>query len=333
MTKKQAFLLGMCAGVGLLLLVGFAQFPQAGDATPADLRPAYRELYLDLLARAYAADSSLDLQMFLGENWTPELSRTTLQALLDKTPTSAEAARGRIARLATVLEVSLTNLPPTTAAVKPSFPTNTPAPVPHPQNKTSKGVALAELLLILLLALGIALVGFRFMRSSASTAPEHVHEYKRAVPPTSWEGESTLPMLQFTTTYTLGDDRYDPSRSIETPKGQFLGECGVGMVSASKQGQSRLAPAFEVWLFDKNDIQTKTHVLLSEYVEQDEEARRRLVKENPASLVKPGLIVSLQTATLQLRAKVLDVQYLAHDQRFHCYFERLAVEIAVWQTQ
>lgn len=323
MSKKQAFLWGVCAGIGLLLLVGFAQRPQTGDATPADLRPAYRELYMDLIARAYTADPSLDLQMLLGEGWTPELSRTTLQALLDKTPASAEEARGRITRLAKALEVSVTS-PQIASSSKPS---------------SSPFLSLGALLLILLLTLSLVWLGWivilqknRTSRKYASgTAPEHVREYKHVVAPTPWEGAATLPMLQFTTTYTLGDDRYDPSRSIETPKGQFLGECGVGMVSASKQGQSRLAPAFEVWLFDKNDIHTQTHVLLSEYVDQDEETRSRLVKGNPATLIKPGLVISLQTATLQLRAKVIDVQYLAHDQRSHCYFERLTVEIAVWQ--
>jgi len=328
MTKKQAFLLGVCVGIGLLLLVGFAQRPQTGDATPADLRPAYRELYMDLIARAYAADPSLDLQMLLGEDWTPELSQTTLQALLDKTPASAQEARGRITQLATALKVSVTS-PRTTSSSRPSS-------------------FFANLMLILFV-LSISLLVVIFVgkigtplkttlvalmtrkKYPAATAPEYVREYKHVVAPTPWEGESTLPMLQFTSTYTLGDDRYDPSRSIETPKGKFLGECGVGMVSASKQGQSRLAPAFEVWLFDKNDTRTQTHILLSEYAAHDEEIHPRLVKDHPSSLAEPGMIISLQTATLQLRAKVVDVQYLAHDQRYRCYFERLALEVAVWQ--
>ncbi|NLF51019.1 MAG: hypothetical protein GX577_07765, partial [Leptolinea sp.] len=37
------------------------------------------------------------------------------------------------------------------------------------------------------------------------------------------------PVVQFMTTYMLGDDLYDDSFSIDAPTGEFLGECGVGI--------------------------------------------------------------------------------------------------------
>ena len=63
------------------------------------------------------------------------------------------------------------------------------------------------------------------------------------------------PVVQFMTTYMLGDDLYDDSFSIDAPTGEFLGECGVGISETIGVGDPKKVTAFEVWLFDKNDIQ------------------------------------------------------------------------------
>jgi hypothetical protein len=41
------------------------------------------------------------------------------------------------------------------------------------------------------------------------------------------------------------------------------GECGVGISETIGVGDPKKVTAFEVWLFDKNDIQTVTKVLMS----------------------------------------------------------------------
>ncbi|MGD8621856.1 MAG: hypothetical protein PVH60_07890, partial [Anaerolineales bacterium] len=85
------------------------------------------------------------------------------------------------------------------------------------------------------------------------------------------------PLATFRTTYTLGDDLYDDSFSIESPAtGDFLGECGVGITHAMSVGEPKKVSAFEVWLFDKNDIQTVTKILLSKYAYSDEDTRGTL---------------------------------------------------------
>ncbi len=78
------------------------------------------------------------------------------------------------------------------------------------------------------------------------------------------------------TTYDLGHDTYDESFSIETPMGEFLGECGVGISETLGAGEPAKVTAFEVWLFDKSDIRTVTKVLMSPYAYNDSALRTRL---------------------------------------------------------
>ena len=56
---------------------------------------------------------------------------------------------------------------------------------------------------------------------------------------------------------------FDDSFSVDSPSGEFLGECGVGISETIGVGDPNKVSAFEVWLFDKNDIQKVTKVLMS----------------------------------------------------------------------
>jgi hypothetical protein len=47
------------------------------------------------------------------------------------------------------------------------------------------------------------------------------------------------PVSQYMSTYILGDDLYDDSFSIETPSGEFLGECGSGISETIGVGDPR----------------------------------------------------------------------------------------------
>jgi len=84
------------------------------------------------------------------------------------------------------------------------------------------------------------------------------------------------PVAQFMTTYVLGDDLYDDSFSIDAPDGSFLGECGIGISETIGVGDPKKVMAFEVWLFDKNDIRTVTKVLMSNHAFNDEALKSRL---------------------------------------------------------
>ncbi len=141
-------------------------------------------------------------------------------------------------------------------------------------------------------------------------------------------GES--PVSQFMTTYMQGDEQYDDSFSIDNPMGEFMGECGVGISDTIGVGDPKKVAAFEVWLFDKNDIQTVTKVLMSEHTFSDPASQQRLMSKGEPILAEPGKRILLETATLQLEARIVDMNYGQGPLPPNSYFDRLTLELAVW---
>jgi hypothetical protein len=137
-------------------------------------------------------------------------------------------------------------------------------------------------------------------------------------------------MVQFMATYKLGDDLFDDSFSIDSPAGEFLGECGVGISEIIGVGEPKKVTAFEVWLFDKNDIQTVTKVLMSAHAFLDETIRQRLESKGDPVLAEPGSEVLLETQTLRLVARVVDMAYGDGALPEQSFLERLLLELAVW---
>jgi hypothetical protein len=141
------------------------------------------------------------------------------------------------------------------------------------------------------------------------------------------------PLATFRTTYALGDDIYDDSFSIESASGDFLGECGVGIGEVIGLDEPKKVSAFEVWLFDKNDIQTVTKVLMSKYAFNDEEARTRLAAKGDPVMAESGGVVTLETASLRVDVRVVDINYGEGPLPPESFFDRLTVELQAWQTE
>jgi hypothetical protein len=137
-------------------------------------------------------------------------------------------------------------------------------------------------------------------------------------------------IAQFMTTYMIGDDLYDDSFSIDSPSGEFLGECGVGISDTIGVGDPKKVTAFEVWLFDKNDIQTVTKVLMSQHAYNDPTISQRLASKGEPILLTAGQSVWLETATLKLEARAVDMNYGQGALPNGSYFERMTLELAVW---
>jgi hypothetical protein len=155
--------------------------------------------------------------------------------------------------------------------------------------------------------------------------------YKCTVEPTAWEGEDDLPMMQTTTRYFLGDERFDPSFRIATETDSFLGEYGVGIIPAAAEGEKM--PAFEVWLFDKRDPEnTDSQLLVSEYAFHDQAMQAALINVGPMTLAGLGQTLKLQTATLRVRARVLEMAYVISEKFEDRFFKELTVELAAWYT-
>jgi hypothetical protein len=137
-------------------------------------------------------------------------------------------------------------------------------------------------------------------------------------------------LATFRTIYNLGEDKYDDSFSIESPTGDFLGECGVGIGDLIGVGDPNKVSAFEVWLFDKNDIQTVTKVLMSNYSYHDDETRTRLSAKGDPVVAEAGGVISLQTASLEVEARIVDMIYGESALPSQSFFERLTIELRAW---
>jgi hypothetical protein len=163
------------------------------------------------------------------------------------------------------------------------------------------------------------------------TAAVQGAEISRQVEKTDFQSLGLAPPItQTMTTYVLGDDLYDESFSIDTGGGEFLGEYGVGVSETIGVGEPKKVAALEIWLFDKNDIKTATKVLMSEHAFNDPNIRARLEPKGELVVVKPQEQILLETATLQLLATVVDMDYGTGAMPPKSYFERITLELAVW---
>jgi hypothetical protein len=166
--------------------------------------------------------------------------------------------------------------------------------------------------------------------------PTYDYEYEFEQPDVEARMVQTLgsaePIATFRSTYSIGDDLYDDSFSIESPTGDFLGECGVGIGDIIGVGEPKKVSAFEVWLFDKNDIQTVTKVLMGSYAYQDIETRDRLSAKGDPILAENGGLLELETESLRLEARIVDITFGEGALPSGSYFERMAIELTVWKV-
>ncbi len=156
---------------------------------------------------------------------------------------------------------------------------------------------------------------------------------EQALQPFEAEAAGDDSLATFRTIYALGDDDYDDSFSIESPTGDFLGECGVGIGDLIGAGEPNKVSAFEVWLFDKNDIQTVTKVVMSNYAHNDAETRNRLSAKGDPIVAESGSVISLQTASLEVEARIVDMTYGESALPSQSFFERLTIELRAWSRE
>ncbi|MGD1997228.1 MAG: hypothetical protein PVH62_10700 [Anaerolineae bacterium] len=311
---QVALALGVALGLLVGLLVGWALWPTSYyNATPSMLRQDFQEDYLAWVAEEFAVNGNLQqveaqlgVEFWKGDTLSEALNElaqrrggeeaTNLMALaqaLEQEPTSAEPAPSRLRRPALLI--------------------------------CGLGLAAAALAALAYLGLHRLSAGRAERREVSERAVA-----SRQVEPVDWEEEPAPPIAQFVTSYTLGDDFYDPSFSIENEEGDFMGECGVGISETMGVGEPSKVTALEVWLFDKNDIRTVTKVLMSEYAYQDEALRTKLASKGDLVLVEPGAEIILETATLVLRARLLGLEYGEGRLPPQSFFKRLETELGAW---
>jgi len=313
---------GLLLGLVLGLIYAWAINPVEWTDAPIDmLRPELQDEYMRMAIDSYSVNQDVALAQTrynaVGEN--KELILAQIQANPGSQPPQS------IQAYATAVQA-----PPVAA------PATTPQPGGAPEEGEGSpwGWIIA---LFCLAALGVAGVLFYLFywrnRSKTSTPPASTSYQVPARPAAVSEYAETgeePPMVQFMATYKLGDDLFDDSFSIDSPAGEFLGECGVGISETIGVGEPKKVTAFEVWLFDKNDIQTVTKVLMSAHAFLDEATRQRLESKGDPVLAEPGSEIILETQTLRLVARVVDMAYGDGALPEQSFLERLLLELAVW---
>ncbi len=327
----QPVLIG--AGVGLVvgLIIGlffaWVVWPvQWTDQPVYQLRPDLQMDYLVMTIQSF--EQTGDVQV-ASRRWQ-ELGPNKM-ALLEQLQAQPPATLGQdaIGRFAAAV-----NAGPLTGV--PTPPLGATAEVPGTTTAAGSGALTWVVVVMCLLTLGIGallvyLFYFRNRRPAiaanraAAPAAGRTSEQAAAYP----EGQEP-PIVQYLTTYNTGNDLYDDSFSIDSPSGEFLGECGVGISETIGVGDPKKVTAFEVWLFDKNDIQTVTKVLMSQHAFNDNSISQRLASKGEPVLAEPGKRILLETATLQLEARVVNMNYGQGALPANSFFEQMTLELAVW---
>jgi hypothetical protein len=323
-----------------LIILGWWLFPvQWVDGTPQNLRPDLQMDYLRMSIQSFAADGNIPAAQQHWKDLGSQKAASDLLAELQTTNNSLPENQVTAFMVAVGVAAPIgTSVSPATTPVA-TNPAGTLAPTATiATGKPTSSLLIPLLLLcVLLIVIGLALAYIFLIRGrtpsskSPATPIMQAQELTRQAEKTNYASKGQeAPVAQFMTTYMAGDDLYDDSFSIDSPSGEFLGECGVGISETVGVGEPKKVAAFEVWLFDKNDIQTVTKVLMSPHAFDDPAIHQRLESKGEPVLTEPGKHILLETATLQLEARVVDMNYGQGAMPTNSYFDRLTLELAVW---
>ncbi|NJD60176.1 MAG: hypothetical protein FIA98_12345, partial [Anaerolineae bacterium] len=265
-------ILGLVVGlfVGLVVLGWWLWPVQWYDAAPSNMHPGYQDWWMRMSIISYGAT---------GDAATAKAEYDALGEFGPTVLAAVQSSPGNIDPNLIVQYGAAVSAPaqlPAQTTAPGVIPTTTapgvaPTAAGTPTGKSNLGTLLIVFCVITLLV-GAALVAYLVLQNrkkNAPTAPSMETISSEEVAPTEWTNypatSEQAPMVQFMASYKAGDDLFDDSFSIDSPSGEFLGECGVGISETIGVGVPKKVTAFEVWLFDKNDIQTVTKVLMSDH--------------------------------------------------------------------
>jgi hypothetical protein len=311
-----AFAVGLIIG---LVVLGWWLWPvQWYDAAPANLHAGFQEWWMRMAVEAYQVDKD------------PLIAKERYDALGEFGPTALGAVKADPQLLdpnaVAAFEAAASTVPVAAATAAPE----------GEGGGGSNLLTLLGIMCVVTLLLGAALLAFYLLqnrrKSLVPTPAEQAATAAREAEMTDYAamGEDA-PMAQFMASYRVGDDLFDDSFSIDSPNGEFMGECGVGISETIGVGDPKKVTAFEVWLFDKNDIQTVTKVLMSTHAFNDTAIRQKLEAKGEPVLAEPGSQAVLETATLRLVARIVDLTYGEGALPEQSFFDGLVLELAVWQ--
>ena len=321
-----AFIAGLIIGTTLF---GWVLFPvEWTGAGPRDLEQAEQDIYLQTIADAYSlqpGNTSIVTNALAG--WSD-----ASDAICNLRGRTADpAAQERLNAIAIVQSAgqACDALPAVGAD-------GTQPIVPPAEEDSNLGTVLALLLLLAIVGAGIVVVLNR--RNSMMAEDDKADTYYDNMPesaPTlvNEEGVSAVPIARFQSDYAYGRDNYDDSFSIENSGGEFLGECGVGIAESIGSDTPKNVTAFEVWLFDKNDIRTITKVVMSDHAFFDEALKAKLAPKGEPVLARENEVIVLETATLIINAEIKEMQYGTGSLPPQSFLENFSIELSAWAKE
>ena len=323
-------LLAVILGFVIGLLYGWVIDPvEWTGAGPGDMEQVEQDVYLQTIADAYSLQpGNTALVTRALASWPDAV---TAICDLRNSRTADPAAQERLDAIAMVQSGGQS----CGAVAVPG--TEGVQPVPEAaEDDSNLGTILALLLVLALVGAGIVVVLNR--RNSMMAEGTNVDTYYDNMPesaPTmvSDAGVSAVPIARFQSDYAYGRDNYDDSFSIENASGEFLGECGVGIAESIGSDTPKNVTAFEVWLFDKNDIRTITKVVMSDHAFFDEALKAKLAPKGEPVLARENEVIVLETATLIINAEIKEMQYGAGSLPPQSFFESFSIELSAWAKE
>jgi hypothetical protein len=328
LTRQPLIVGGIALLIGLifgLVVLGWWVWPlEWVNGAPVNMSVDYQRQYLCMLIDSYVRNQDQNLMRV---RWS-SLGSKNVDLLKNLTASECRfTSNAEIDSFRTLMNVA-------------SVPSQTQTPGATPSPSSSSRVSFLPVLLfcLLTLAAGGLLLFLLNKRNKLNLnpkkkevkTPETKADFNAPNAPQAAEKLQEKPMAQFVASYRIGQDLYDESFSIDSTSGEFLGECGLGIADSIGVGDPKKVTALEMWLFDKNDIQTATKVLMSEYAYKDENIRQRLVAKGEPILIKPGQQFIMETTSLQLEAKVSNLVYGRGPLPENSFFSQLTLEISVF---
>ncbi len=344
-TAALGFLLGLIIGLPVL---GWGLFPvEYYDASARDLRADLQQEWLRMTIIDYGRTGDAQRALARWQELEEKGPEILPQLMVDQSIDAQTLAnfsqlvqQPGVAILPTQPEAGGEVLPgdatPQSGDANPVLPLPTQAAPTAETDRPFNPITLLVVLCLVTLLVGGALFYFLVLRKRQGGAGSLFGAVRAPkAEPVVMAGDYDVdgqapPVAQFMTTYNIGEDLYDDSFSIDSPTGEFLGECGVGITETIGAGEPKRVTAFEVWLFDKNDIQTVTKVLMSEHAYNDPATVQRLSMKGEPIMIAPGERVILETQTLILEAAVTDLMYGQGTPPEGSYFDRLTLRLSVW---
>ena len=343
-----AFIAGLIIG---LVVLGWGLFPvQYTGTDPSGLFPEYQAVFIRNAAELFSFDNNQEKLRSALSGWGGDALACELAGA------STDAGdQARLVAAATIVNgQGCTGLVAAPVATMPGVGA-TVAPGQEDTATAEEGSSnlLPLLLLGLLLFLLLLAILYVWNRRRTLTEGEEPGEttYSRPSPvakssrPTMGAATAAIPVApaaepvavpiaRFRTAYTRGHDTYDDAFSIENANGDFLGECGVGISESIGASAPKNVTAFEVWLFDKNDIRTITKVIMSDHAFFDDALKAKLAPKGEPVLARESETIVLETATLLINAEITEMEYgQASELPDTSYFERFTIELSAWAKE